>query len=179
MKQPFLQSRLPWSEDRCFVRDLLAWVWTIFVQWGYWNNTIISQFASSSVQTSSLWPSLQRQRKKVQMLPVPESLTKQKALCHPRSDRLVRAAEASPALWQNAVAVMSCLNCESAIKEETWPGDKASHACGNTAWKISTNANPPKDPNVEWLLFHPWLVQRFSQRGCSGTRDNSLCLNAG
>lgn len=66
--------------------------------------------------------------KKVQMLPVPESSYQAEIQV---SGGLMRAAYAPPALWQNAIAAMSCLSCESAIKEETWPGDK-SQSC---LWK--------------------------------------------
>lgn len=94
-----------------------------------------------------------------------------------------RAAEASPILWQNAIAAMSCLNCEAAIKEETWPGDKASHACGNTAWKISKERKSTTRPQREVITLPSLVISVIqldeAERMHSGKRDNSLYIKAG
>lgn len=94
-----------------------------------------------------------------------------------------RAVEASPIPWQNAIAAMSCLKCEAVIKEETWPGDKTTDVCGNTAWKISEECKSTTRPQWEVITLPSLVISMLqleeAKRMHNGKEDNSLYMKAG
>lgn len=83
------------------------------------------------------------------------------------SDRLMRrAAEAVPVPWQNAITTISCLNCEAAIKEEAWPGDRTTDVCGNSLKKQRGMRIRHKTPKGGDCSSIPGYTDAPAGRGC-------------